>query len=342
MRRAFIDMKNNGATSFIIDLRGNGGGLLNEAVDIVNLFVPKDLTIVTTKGKIKQANATYKTTKEPFDTESPIVVLVNGQSASAAEIVAGSLQDLDRAVVVGARTYGKGLVQSTRQLPSGGYLKITTSKYYIPSGRCIQALDYSHMLDDGRSTRIADSLTNVFYTAAGREVRDGGGIRPDVEPKGEEISTMLFYLMQDMATFDYATEYCLKHDTIASPVNFEISDEEYDDFKKYLKSTKFTYDIQSLKALEKLKELIELEGYTLITKDEISSLEKKLQNDIDHSLEHFKEHVKELMASEIILRYHGHKGSVEYSLREDSDIKEAYRILADKDEYAKILAPGKK
>lgn len=342
MRRAFIDMKNNGATSFIIDLRGNGGGLLNEAVDIVNLFVPKDLTIVTTKGKIKQANATYKTTKEPFDTESPIVVLVNGQSASAAEIVAGSLQDLDRAVVVGARTYGKGLVQSTRQLPSGGYLKITTSKYYIPSGRCIQALDYSHMLDDGRSTRIADSLTNVFYTAAGREVRDGGGIRPDVEPKGEEISTMLFYLMQDMAIFDYATEYCLKHDTIASPVNFEISDEEYDDFKKYLKSTKFSYDIQSLKALEKLKELIELEGYTLITKDEINSLEKKLQNDIGHSLEYFKEHVKELMASEIILRYHGHKGSVEYSLREDSDIKEAYRILADKNEYAKILAPGKK
>lgn len=342
MRHALIELKNKGAEAFIIDLRGNGGGLLNEAVDIVNLFVPKGLTIVTTKGKIKQANTTYKTTKEPFDTESPLAILVDGHSASASEIVAGSLQDLDRAVIIGSRTFGKGLVQTTRQLPGGGFLKVTTSKYYIPSGRCIQALDYSHLMEDGRSTRIADSLTTTFHTAAGREVRDGGGIRPDIEPKEQELSTMLFYLVQDLAVFDYATGYKLKHDTIASPTEFEISDEDYNDFKKFLKSTNFSYDIQSLKAVEKLKELIEFEGYTEITKEEISSLEKKLQNDIDHSLEHFKEDIKELIASEIIVRYYGNKGSIEYNLREDSDIKEAYKILADSDEYKKILTPGKK
>lgn len=342
MRRAVVELKQAGAEAFIIDLRGNGGGLLNEAVDIVNLFVPKGITIVTTKGKIKQANTTYKTSKEPLDTESPLVILVDGQSASAAEIVAGSLQDLDRAVVVGARTYGKGLVQTTRQLPGGGYLKLTTSKYYIPSGRCIQALDYSHMMDDGKSTRIADSLTNVFYTAGGREVRDGGGIRPDVEPKEEELSTLLFYLIQDIALFDYATNYRISHDSIASAAEFNISDKEYNEFKEYLKSTKFSYDIQSLKALEQLKKMIEFEGYTSITKEEINSLEKKLQANLDYSLTHFENHIKEIVESEIIARYYGRKGSIIYSLRKDSDIKEACGIITDKKRYKEILSPAKK
>ncbi len=342
MRRAVVELKQAGAEAFIIDLRGNGGGLLNEAVDIVNLFVPKGITIVTTKGKIKQANTEYKTGKEPIDTESPLVILVDEQSASAAEIVAGSLQDLDRAVVVGTRTYGKGLVQTTRQLPAGGYLKLTTSKYYIPSGRCIQALDYSHMMDDGKSTRIADSLTNVFYTAAGREVRDGGGIRPDVEPKEEELSTLLFYLIQDIALFDYATDYRISHDSIASAAEFCISDKEYNEFKEYLKSTKFSYDIQSLKVLEQLKKMIEFEGYTSITKEEINSLEKKLQANLDYSLTHFENHIKEIVESEIIARYYGRKGSIIYSLRKDSDIKEACGIITDKKRYKEILSPAKK
>lgn len=341
MRRAIVELKQSGAEAFIIDLRGNGGGLLGEAVDIVNMFVPKGVTIVTTKGKIKQANTEYKTRKEPIDTESPLIVLVDGQSASAAEIVAGSLQDLDRAIVVGSRTYGKGLVQTTRQLPGGGYLKLTTSKYYIPSGRCIQALDYSHLMDDGKSTRIADSLTNVFHTAAGREVRDGGGIRPDVEPREEELSTLLLYLLQDIALFDYATNYHIEHDSIAPANEFYISDSEYDDFKNYLKSTKFNYDIQSLKALEQLRKIIELEGYTDITKDEIASLEKKLQANLDYSLTHFEEHIKEIVESEIITRYYGQKGSIIYNLRKDSDIKEACNLIGDKKRYKEILAPVK-
>lgn len=341
MRRAIVELKEKGAESFIIDLRGNGGGLLNEAVDIVGLFVPKNTVIVTTKGKIKQANTTYTTSKEPIDTKSPIAVLVDGQSASAAEIVAGSLQDLDRAVIIGSRTFGKGLVQTTRALPGGAYLKLTTSKYYIPSGRCIQALDYSHMIEDGKSTRIPDSLTNVFHTAAGREVRDGGGIRPDVEPKDEELSTLLIYLVQDIALFDYATEYRMKHDSIAPAETFMMSDEEYKEFKEYLKETKFSYDIQSLKVLEQLKKMIELEGYNEITKEEIASLEKKLRANLDFSLNHFEKYIKEIVSNEIIARYYGQKGVTIFGLREDTDIKEACDILASKERYNEILAPVK-
>ena len=341
MRRAIIELKKEGAKSFIIDLRGNGGGLLNEAVDIVNLFVPKGKVIVTTKGKIKQANETYKTKNEPIDTISPIAILVDGQTASASEIVAGSLQDLDRGVVIGSRTFGKGLVQSTRQVNYGGYLKLTTAKYYIPSGRCVQALDYSHMIDDGRSSRLPDSLTNVFYTAAGREVRDGGGIRPDVEPKSEELSTLLFYLVQDMAIFDFATDFRIKNEAIASADSFTISNEVYAEFKEYLKKRGFTYDLQSAKILKDLKKMIEFEGFTAITKEEVENLEKKLHANLDHSLEHFKDDVKDIVADEIIKRYYGNRGEIIYSLREDSDLKEAFSILKDNERYRKILSPAK-
>lgn len=341
MRRAVIELKRQGAESFVIDLRGNGGGLLNEAVDIVNLFVPKGKVIVTTKGKTKQSNETYKTTSEPIDTVSPIAVLVDGQTASASEIVAGSLQDLDRAVVIGSRTFGKGLVQSTRPVNYGGYLKLTTAKYYIPSGRCVQALDYSHMIDDGRTSRVPDSLTNIFHTAAGREVRDGGGIRPDVEPKPEELSTLLYYLIQDMAIFDFATEFKLKNKEIATADSFVVSDAVYTEFCEYLKKRGFTYDLQSAKMLKELKKMIEFEGFTAITKNDIEALQKKLHTNLDHSLTHFCKDVKDLVADEIIKRYYGRQGEIIYSLRQDSELKEAFAILKDSERYRKILSPAK-
>lgn len=341
MRRAVVDLKKQGAQSFIIDLRSNGGGLLNEAVEIVGLFVPKGKTVVTTKGKIKQSNETFETRREPIDTESPIVVLVNGQTASASEIVAGALQDFDRAVIVGTRTYGKGLVQSTRPVAGGGYLKLTTAKYYIPSGRCVQALDYSHVIDEGRTSRVPDSLTTVFRTAAGREVRDGGGIRPDVEPKSEELSTLIYRLLQDMSVFDFATEFCLKNDSVAPASVFAVSDEVYQEFVAFLKSRGFSYDLVSASRLADLKKVIELEGFGDLVKDEIASLEKKLQVNLDHSLAHFSDDVKILIASEIIKRYQGQKGEIIYNLREDNDIKESCRILKDAKRYREILSPGK-
>ncbi|MBR4967949.1 MAG: S41 family peptidase [Bacteroidaceae bacterium] len=342
MRRAIIDLKKQGATAFIIDLRSNGGGLLNEAVDIVNLFVPKDKIIVTTKGKIKQSNEVYKTQKAPIDTTSPIAILVDGQTASASEIVAGALQDLDRAVIIGSRTFGKGLVQSTREVTGGGYLKITTAKYYTPSGRCVQALDYSHVIDQGKTSRIPDSLTNVFYTEAGREVRDGGGVRPDIEPKSEELSTLLFYLMQDIAVFDYATEYAIKNSTIAPADTFELSDEDYEEFKRLLKSRNFSYDLISVKVLKDLKQAVEFEGFSGIVKEEIESLERKLQTNLDHSLTHFEKEIRKIIADEIIHRYYGQKGRIIYNLREDTDIEEAFKILKNEKEYRNILSPTKK
>ena len=342
MRRAIIDLKKQGATAFLIDLRSNGGGLLNEAVDIVNLFVPKDKIIVTTKGKIKQSNEVYKTQKAPIDTTSPIAILVDGQTASASEIVAGALQDLDRAVIIGSRTFGKGLVQSTREVTGGGYLKITTAKYYTPSGRCVQALDYSHVIDQGKTSRIPDSLTNVFYTEAGREVRDGGGVRPDIEPKSEELSTLLFYLMQDMAVFDYATEYAIKNSTIAPADTFELSDEDYEEFKRLLKSRNFSYDLISVKVLKDLKQAVEFEGFSSIVKEEIESLERKLQTNLDHSLTHFEKEIRKIIADEIIHRYYGQKGRIIYNLREDTDIEEAFKILKNEKEYRNILSPTKK
>lgn len=340
VRRAFIDLKEKGATSLILDLRGNPGGLMNEAVDILSMFIPKNTEVVSTKGKLKQASSVSKTTKEPIDLEIPIAVLVNGNSASASEIVAGSLQDLDRAVIVGERTYGKGLVQVIRELPYGGSLKVTTSKYYIPSGRCVQAINYQKRSSDGRAERIPDSLTHVFHTAAGRIVRDGGGVTPDIKSDEVKLPTMLFYLANDDVMFDYATDYCLKHPTIAAPEKFEITDAEYADFKERVKKADFKYDRESDKALKALKEIAKVEGYTDEAKAEFDALEKKLTHNLDRDLDHFSKEIKMLLADEIVQRYYFQRGAIIQQLKDDKDVEKAYNTLTDLAAYKKILSPA--
>lgn len=341
-KKAFIELKQEGASSLVIDLRGNGGGSLSEAVDIVNLFVPKGKEIVTLKGKVKQSEEGYKTESEPVDTEIPLVVLVDGSTASAAEIVSGSLQDLDRAVIVGKRTFGKGLVQVPRPLPYNGSLKVTTAKYYIPSGRCIQAIDYAKRNADGSVARTPDSLTHVFHTAAGREVRDGGGIRPDIEVKGEKYPNILFYLMNEDVIFDYGTQYVLNHPQLASVADFKLTDKDYEDFKALVKEKKFTYDRQSEKVLKNLKEVAEFEGYMDDAKAEFEALEKKLTHNLDRDLDHFRKPIQEMIAQEIIKRYFYQKGACMERLKDDEDLKKALETLADQTKYEGILTVPEK
>ena len=337
IKRAFIELKQQGATSMVLDVRGNGGGLLSEAVNVVNFFVPKGLEVVKTKGKFQQWDHTYRTSSEPIDVEIPLVVLVDGITASASEILSGSLQDLDRAVIVGNRTYGKGLVQTLRNLPYNSSMKVTTAKYYIPSGRCVQAIDYSKRNADGSIARTPDSLTNVFHTAAGREVRDGGGIRPDIEVKIEKAPNILFYLVNDDMIFDYATQYVIKHPSIAKVEDFQVTDADYADFKAMLKKRNFTYDRQSEEVLKKLKEFAEFEGYMENAKDEFAALEKKLQHNLDLELDRFAKDIKPMIADEIVKRYYFERGAVQEGLKNDSDLKKAIEVLQQPEEYKKIL-----
>ena len=337
IKRAFIELKQQGATSMVLDVRSNGGGLLSEAVNVVNFFVPKGKEIVKTKGKFKQMDHAYRTTNEPIDLEIPLAVLVDGGTASAAEILSGSLQDLDRAVVIGNRTYGKGLVQTLRNLPYNSSMKITTAKYYIPSGRCVQAIDYSKRNADGSIARTPDSLTTVFYTAAGREVRDGGGIRPDIEVKMDKTPNIIFYLVNDDMIFDYATQYVIKHPTIGKVENFQLTDADYADFKEMLKKRDFTYDRQSEEVLKKLKEFAEFEGYMENAKDEFVALEKKLQHNLDLELDRFAKDIKPLIAEEIVKRYYFEKGAVQETLKDDADLKKALEVLQNPEEYKKVL-----
>ena len=342
-KKAFIELKQKGAKSLIIDLRDNGGGSLSEAVDIVNLYVPKGQEIVMTKGKVRQAQGSYKTQNEPVDTQIPLAVLVNGATASASEIVSGSLQDLDRAVVIGSRTFGKGLVQTIRPLPYNGTLKVTTSKYYIPSGRCIQAIDYAKKNADGSVARTPDSLTTVFHTAAGREVRDGGGIRPDIEVKGDKIPNIVFYLMNDDLIFDYATQYCWNHPTLASVDDFKLTDADYEAFKKLVKSRNFTYDRQSEKMLKSLKEIAEFEGYMTEAAEEFKALERKLNHNLDRDLDYFAKPIKEYISQEIVTRYFYQRGAAMERLKDDTDLEEAIKVLQNPVRYREILsAPVKK
>ncbi len=338
VREAFIRLKAEGAKSLIIDLRSNGGGLMDQAVKIANLFIPKNKEIVSTRGKTRYSIQTYKTTEEPLDTLIPIAIMVNRQSASASEILAGAMQDLDRGIIVGYRTFGKGLVQNIRPLPYNSTLKLTVAKYYTPSGRCIQALDYSHRNDDGSVSRVPDSLTNVFHTSAGRIVRDGGGIKPDVELEPEKFANnMLFYLITENLIFDYATDYCLAHETIAKPEEFTITDEDYEEFKSKVINSDFKYDRQSNKALESLKEISEFEGYTEVAKAEFEALEKKLSHDLNHDLEHFKKDIINYINIEIAKRYYYQIGGKIQQLKNDKELDETIEILNDKTRYKQIL-----
>ena len=336
-KQAFLDLKKQGITSLIIDLRNNGGGLLDEAVDIANYFLPRGKTLVTTRGKLKQADMTYKTLREPIDLDIPLAVLVNSVTASASEILAGSFQDLDRAVIVGNRTYGKGLVQTTRMLPYGGAMKLTTAKYYIPSGRCVQAIDYQHRNEDGSVGRIPDSLTTVFHTAAGRVVRDGGGVTPDIVVEQEKLPNILFYLVNDNLIFDYATQYCLKHDTIASPERFEVTEADYADFKEMVKKADFKYDQQTEKMLKNLKEMAEFEGYLKDASNEFEALEKKLQHNLDRDLDYFAKDIKTMIAIEIVKRYYYQRGGIIEQLKDDPDLTKAMEVLTDSVKYQALL-----
>lgn len=338
VKKAFIELKQRGAQSLILDLRDNGGGSLQEAVDITNFFVPKGQEIVVTKGKIRQATSSFKTNNEPIDTEIPIAVLVNTSTASASEIVSGAMQDLDRAVIIGTRTFGKGLVQTTRPLPYNGTLKVTTSKYYIPSGRCIQAIDYAKKNANGEVIRTPDSLTHVFHTAAGREVRDGGGIRPDIEVKHDKFPNIIFYLINEDLIFDYGTQYCLNHPAVTDIESLHITDEDYHQFKELVKSRNFTYDRQSEKMLKTLKEVAEFEGYMEGAEEEFKALEQKLNHNLDRDLETFAEPIKEQIAEDIAVRYFYQRGAIMQRLKDDKDLEKAIEVLTHPTQYKDILS----
>ena len=337
VRKAVIELKLAGATSMIVDLRDNGGGLLGEAVEVVTLFVPKGSLVVSTKGKTPQSSAVYYTKREPLDTEMPLAVIVNEASASASEIVAGALQDMDRAVIVGSRTFGKGLVQTTRRLPYNGTLKVTTSKYYMPSGRCIQAIDYSNRNPDGTVDRIEDSLTNLFYTFSGREVRDGGGVRPDVICMGDTIPEIVYALTTDELMFDFITNYCLKNPSIQPIDLFLVSDSLYQSFKEYIINGGFSFRSQSGKALGVLRELASMEGLYDKASEEFSALGQKLEYNLGQDIDSFSDQIKAILAVEIANRYYYQKGRIRQALKTDKHLETAAGLLTDRKRYASIL-----
>ena len=338
VKDAFLDLRDNHHIKrLVLDLRNNGGGVLESAVQIVGMFVPKGSVVLSTKSKHAQMDRTYRTSSEPIDTVMPLAVLINGNSASASEIVSGSLQDMDRAVLVGQRSYGKGLVQSTRDLPYNGSLKVTISKYYIPSGRCIQQLDYSHRRADGSVAAIPDSLTHVFYTSNGRPVRDGGGVRPEFEVKEPKLPTMLYYLAVDTAFFDFVTNWTQQHKEIPPVDAFSVSDADFEALKAYEAEKGFTYDRQSEKALKNLKEVAEFEGYLEGDTAWFKTLETKLTPDLNRDFDRFKKEVKKLLETEIVKRYYYQKGELLVGLKDDDVLQKALEVLSDPTLYHKTL-----
>lgn len=341
VRRAFIDMKNKGMKKFVLDLRNNGGGSLQEAINIVNMFVPKGITLVKNLGKLKSANREYKTTVEPIDTVMPIVILVNEETASSSEITSGCLQDLDRAVILGTRTYGKGLVQTTIDLPYNGNLKLTTAKYYIPSGRCIQAINYKHN-KGGYMEHVPDSLTREFHTKKGRIVRDGGGIKPDIEIKPDSLPNIAFYLAstgQDSTEtmHNWEMKYIKNHPYISDAKTFNITDADYNDFKESVIKSGFKYDRESKKYLEQLEKLTKFEGYYEDAKPEFEALKKKLKHNIAKDLDFNSNILRQILSANLVRVYYYQRGGIENSLQWDKQWKKAKDILNNIKEYNNIL-----
>ena len=345
VRRAYIDLRKQGAKSLVFDLRNNGGGSVSEAVSIINMFLPKGKKVLEMKGKLQRSNNVYKTTVEPIDTVMPMVVLVSNNTASASEIMSGSLQDYDRAVILGTRTYGKGLVQATMDLPYNGQMKLTTAKYYIPSGRCVQALNYKHD-KGGYVEHVPDSLTKVFYTAGGREVRDGGGIKPDVEVQPDSLPNIAFYLAgardSNEVMLNYEVDYIARHPQIAPAKDFALTDADYDEFKARVLKADFKYDRETEKYLKDLEKLAKFEGYYDDAKQEFEALKKKLSHNVAKDLDYNKNYIKQLLENDIVAAYYYQAGTIQNSLRYDKQVKEAVKLLNSPEEYAKILHPVKK
>ncbi len=334
---AVEELKEEGADKIILDLRGNPGGLLLEAVNITNVFIPKGKEVVSTRGKITENNTIYKTLNNPVDTEIPLAVLINSGSASASEIVAGTIQDYDRGVVIGKKSFGKGLVQITRPLSYNSQLKVTTAKYYTPSGRCIQALDYSHRNDDGSVGKVPDSLKNEFRTANNRMVYDGGGIDPDLDITNEELSPIAYTLYTKGLIFDYATKYYYEHKEISGSKTFQLTDEEYNSFKNWVSDKDYSYTTQVEHHLAQLKEDAREEKYYKDIADHLKNLKATLNESKSNDLNDFKHQIKELLEEEIASRYYFERGAVESSFDEDQALITAIDVLNDQSRYGKIL-----
>jgi len=340
VRAAFVELKNDhGMEKLIFDLRGNGGGLLREAINIVNFFVPKGQEVVRTKGKISEWDRTHVALNEPLDLEIPLVILVDQGSASASEIVSGSIQDLDRGVVVGNTTFGKGLVQQTKDLQYNSKLKLTVAKYYIPSGRCIQKLDYSHKNEDGKVEEVPDSLLKRFETKSGRVVMDGRGIEPDVKVENGEIPHVIISLLTENLFFKYANVYAKDRDTIMDAASFDLSEDDYNDFVKYLEDKNYSYTTDTEKEFEKLVAVAKGEKYYGVTEAAFKQMETAISSKKNNDLEIFREDIEPILENEIVSRYYYQKGRIQNSLAEDTAIDSAIVILNDTVKYSEILTP---
>ena len=344
VRRAVVDLKEQGAKALVIDMRGNPGGPLSEAVEVTNLFVPRGQKVVYTKGKLASDNSEHYTKKEPLDVDIPVAVLVDGSTASSAEIVSGAWQDWDRAVIVGERTYGKGLVQMIREVPYHGSLKVTTSRYYIPSGRCIQAYDYRHLNPDGSAKTLPDSLTKAFKTAGGREVRDGGGIKPDVVITPDSLPSIVYDIATSDVLLDYVNHYVQTHAAIAPAGEFSLTDADYADFVKMVEGSDFTYKRRTEEMMKLLERTARFEGCYEGAKPEFEALAAKMKGGVSADLEvpKNKEEIKSVLESDIVARYYFRRGVVQQQLKADKDLKTALEILTDTERYASLLKPVKK